>query len=542
VTQFPDLHGEAWQLFSIHGRWWKDAVLRFAMDDLAPGLREALSRRKEAVCALGYPVSLFNSSSGSELLPALLVTASWRIDDHHLVVEIGDTDPVVNPDWLKSVVAASVWKSDALLETLLPVGEEADLDSVTSRMRHALAKLSGGALVPGRLADELTLGHDGLRNCAAIFLPSDARFTQGTAADLGAMADWVEEEYRNSALHHLFSAKAGGDQPGSSPQSSIPLLPTLEMTERQYRAAALSLEGPITVTQGPPGTGKSDVVVTLLVSIFMAGETVLFASKNHQALDEVEERLSKLVGGHPVLTRGRDAEGDRDTNFLAALKELSAREPRTVSQPPAIGGVVAAAKAESSNRALRERRAKLEIELAEAIERALALEALGQPAATLPLGFWRRLYDRVASFARPWRRAPDGPLRDGARPAEVLSRIEVLRRDVAGLTNPTAIKADAPGTQRSDALAPFVERFAEFVTRMDSPTRQTLLARIKEMEFNGVNKSKKLLAEEARRCGIARFGRSARFRSPLAYLLSPAFLTMSSSTRLVSATSPRHCL
>ncbi len=497
VTQFTDRHGESWQLFTVPGRWWRDAVLRFSMDDLPAGLLEALFRRKETICALGYPVSLFNSSSGSELLPALLVTASWRIDDRQLVIELTDTDPVVNPDWLRAIASASVWKSDALLEALFPVGEEADLDSVTSRMRYALAKLAGGALAPGKLADELTLGHEGLRNCAAIFLPSDARFTQGTAADLDAMADWTEDEYRNSALHHLFVAKRGDEQPEPS-QSSVPLLQLRDMTERQYRAAAAALEGLLTVIQGPPGTGKSDVVVTLLVSIFMAGGTVLFASKNHQALDEVEERLSKLVGGHPVLTRGRDAEGDRDTNFMAALKELSASEPRTLPLPPDIDNVIAAAKAESRNRALRERRAELEIELAEAIERAHALEALGQPVATLPIGFWRRLYDRITGFARPWRRAPDGPLRDGARPAEIRRRIEVLRRDIAGLANPTTLQTTEEKLDRADALAPFVELFAEFVTRMDPPARQTLLARIKEMEFNGLNKSKRLLAEEAR--------------------------------------------
>jgi very-short-patch-repair endonuclease len=484
VTQFQDRHGESWQLFTVNGCWWRDVVLRFAMDDLPPGLRESLSRRKETICALGYPVSLFNSSLGSELLPALLVTATWQIDDRHLVIELGDRDPVVNPDWLKSVVSASAWNLDALLEALFPVGEEADLDSVTSRMRYALAKLAGGALAPGKLADELTLGHNGLRNCAAIFLPSDGRFTQGTAADLDAMADWTEDEYRNSALHHLFSARPSDKQPEPS-QSTIPLLQLRDMTERQYRAASAALECPLTVIQGPPGTGKSDVVVTLLVSIFMAGGTVLFASKNHQALNEVERRLSKLVGSHPVLTRGRDAEGDRDTNFLAALKELSASEPRTKSLPPAVESFVAAAKAESSKRALREKRSELEIELAECIERALALEALGQPLATLPIGFWRRWYRRITGFVQPRRQPPDRPLRDGARPAEIRHRIEVLRRDIEE-------KLDA------DALAPFVQQFAEFVTRMDLPARQTLLARIKEMDFNGVTKSKKLLAEEAR--------------------------------------------
>ena len=267
------------------------------------------------------------------------------------------------------------------------------------------------------------------------------------------------------------------------------------MTERQYRAASAALECPLTVIQGPPGTGKSDVVVTLLVSIFMAGGTVLFASKNHQALDEVEHRLSKLVGGHPVLTRGRDAEGDRDTNFLAALKELSASEPRTKSLPP-VESVIAAAKAESSKRALREKRSELEIELAECIERALALEALGQPLATPPVGFWRRWYRRFIGLVQPRRQPPDRPLRDGARPAEIRRRIEVLRREITHLGNATTSQV----TEKldADALASFVEQFAEFVTRMDLPARQTLLAQIKEMEFNGVNKSKKLLAEEAR--------------------------------------------
>ena len=34
VIQFPDRHGESWQLFSVNGCWWRDVVLRFAMDDL----------------------------------------------------------------------------------------------------------------------------------------------------------------------------------------------------------------------------------------------------------------------------------------------------------------------------------------------------------------------------------------------------------------------------------------------------------------------------------------------------------------------------
>ena len=287
VTQYPDRHGESWQLVAVSGHWWKEAVLRFSMSGLPESLREALSRRNESVCSLGYPVSLFNSPAGYEISPALLLSAFWRIEGDSLYIEVQDNSPVVNPDWLKWVASKSAWNSDALFEALFPVGEDPTLDAVASRMRHALAKLGGVVLSPANLAYELALAHDGLRNCAAIFLPVDARFTQGTAADLDAIAEWSEQEYLNSALHRLFSPNVG-DNESIAAEASLPLIQLREMTDRQFEAATGALNEALTLIQGPPGTGKSEVIVSLLVSIFMSGRSVLFASKNHQALDEVE--------------------------------------------------------------------------------------------------------------------------------------------------------------------------------------------------------------------------------------------------------------
>src|SRR5271166_173110 len=390
VTQFADRHGEGWQLFAVRGCWWKNAGLLFPTETLPEKFREALARRKENICALGYPILRFKTMDVVEFIPALLVTASWRIANDNLEIEVGDSNPVINPDWLKRICGATSWTEDDLTETLLPLGEDCDLEAIVSRIRIALARLGASGLSPASPADQLPLGHDGLRNCAAAFLPTDARFSQGTAADLYAMAAWPEEEFRRSALYPLFSDGEGdeGRQVPGDMHALIPLLPIREMTDRQFDAAQAALTGPLTVIQGPPGTGKSDVVVSLLLSIFMGRRTVLFASKNHQALDEVETRLSKLVGAHPVLTRGRDAEGDRDTNFLAALKELSASEPRRGTSPPQIDDLVAAAEVEASNRTLRKTRTESEIELAKLIERSLVLKPRGQPTEVPKLSFW----------------------------------------------------------------------------------------------------------------------------------------------------------
>jgi very-short-patch-repair endonuclease len=497
VTQFTDLHGESWQLFAICGCWWKNADLRFAMEALPEKFREALTHRKENICALGYPITVFDTTGVVEFVPALLVTASWRIANDELGIIVGDSDPVINPDWLKRICTATSWTADDLTETLLPLGEDCDLGAVASRLRHALAKIGGAGLSPANPADELKLGLDGLRNCAAAFLPVDARFTQGTAADLDAMAAWPEEDLRRSAVFALFS---GNERcPGlDDKRISIPLLQIREMTDRQFDAAQAALTGTLTVIQGPPGTGKSDVVVSLLLSIFMARQTVLFASKNHQALDEVETRLSKLVGTNPALTRGRDAEGDRDTNFLAAMKELSASEPRFGTSPPAIDDLVAAADVETSNRVLHKTRAELEIELANLIERSLVLEPAGQPTSVTKLSFWRKVLNFASKFIRHPAVSPDGPVREDALIGGIRRRIEFLKAKILALPKPEPATLYADATERTAAQLPIIERFAEFITQIDAFGRQSLLDRVKEMEFSGVTKSRKLLPDDAR--------------------------------------------
>ncbi len=72
-------------------------------------------------------------------------------------------------------------------------------------------------------------------------------------------------------------------------------------------AAETAMNGPVTLIQGPPGTGKSEVILTLIVSAIYSGRSVLFAARNHQAIDEVENRLADLVPDSPLLVRGRDA-------------------------------------------------------------------------------------------------------------------------------------------------------------------------------------------------------------------------------------------
>ena len=198
-------------------------------------------------------------------------------------MEVTEAEPVINPIWLDLVIGRSRWRKESLVEALVPSDDAGDLADVTNRLRSALATIGSSMLRPAQLAAELTVGAEGLRNTAGFFLPSDDRFTRGAERDLEAMQAWPEGVIRQTALGHLFAPRGDGPPAPRVPAGPMPL------TDRQYAVAASALRGPLTVIQGPPGTGKSEVILGLLTSIVLSGGSVLLASKNHQALDEVEK-------------------------------------------------------------------------------------------------------------------------------------------------------------------------------------------------------------------------------------------------------------
>ena len=63
-----------------------------------------------------------------------------------------------------------------------------------------------------------------------------------------------------------------------------------------------ALANPLTVISGPPGTGKSQVATAIVINAAIQGKTVLLASKNNRAVDEVERRVNGM-GSRPVLLR-----------------------------------------------------------------------------------------------------------------------------------------------------------------------------------------------------------------------------------------------
>lgn len=89
-----------------------------------------------------------------------------------------------------------------------------------------------------------------------------------------------------------------------SVNNEINILPIVPLNYSQKSAVeGILKKNPVTVISGPPGCGKSQVVLSVLLNSWAAGDSVLFASNNNQAVDVVRERLKPLEDVFPISIR-----------------------------------------------------------------------------------------------------------------------------------------------------------------------------------------------------------------------------------------------
>ena len=335
IQQFPDRHETQFQLFRASGNWWRDAALVSAEDAVPATLREALARRNDGVLALGYPLCVFVDEGVTTVVPALLIPARWAFAHGQWRVSVTDDAPSLNPRWLKAMARRTRQRPEVLAQRILGDDPAPALTTLVDTLARSLATHLAAPLRPGELAGECPTAQEGIHNAAALFLPDESSFTRAAADDIARMAAWEEGARRACALGGMLGAAPVADRSpgaGAAEPATRVVLNVDALSASQLEAATTALNAPLTVIQGPPGTGKSQVIVSLIATLAMTGHSVLFASRNHQPLDEVGERLAGLAPGQPFVVRTRDQGGEQDTGFVDILQRL-ADEPQQMPPP-----------------------------------------------------------------------------------------------------------------------------------------------------------------------------------------------------------------
>ena len=419
IVQAPDRHGQQFVLVAGRGAWWSGegglGRIEIAEGDVPPSLRQAMARRSRdgGPIAVGWPIAVQRRHGVASIVPVGLAGAEWRRLEDRYEVHLASDAMALNPSF---AAAAPGLSRTTAFDLLTDDGGAVGTAEMARRVRDALAGKLVGSLDPTRPALSLDAGLEGIHGALGLFLPTETTFTAGAARDLDAIAAWSPDRIASTALGAVLG------QGNAADVSEAPVLNPVPLTGDQLAAARAGLSSRLSVVTGPPGTGKSQVIVSVVASAVAAGRSVLVASKNHQALDALEERLTALAPGTPCLVRTLDPATSRDVGFDDVLRSLALADGGS-ARPGLPDGLLPrlAALDERRRDALRalEEEAMLRTRLAEHIER---LGAIG--ASPPPRRGWAA---RLAGWLRRRRPTAVTTLAPGADAGALRSAIEADR-------------------------------------------------------------------------------------------------------------------
>jgi len=270
-------------------------------------IRKLLGRQqrdtRKKVLWLGYPVSLrrVHSRKGWEgtFLEPLLI---WPQD-----AEAGELEFLPQPQ-INTRALGALTASENVLEDAAMLGDDLGLDAsdpppideLVTRLRDLRPEWDWKeTLDPASLRAVGSLrqiGDGGIYNAAVVVIADKSPFTAGLERELADLRH-VEDTAITASSLAVFLGAAGSESAAKGP-----LLEPAPLNAEQRIAVQQALSEPLTVITGPPGTGKSQVVTAILVNAAWHGLRVLFASKNHKAVDVVMDRVNGL-SPRPFLLR-----------------------------------------------------------------------------------------------------------------------------------------------------------------------------------------------------------------------------------------------
>ena len=119
--------------------------------------------------------------------------------------------------------------------------------------------------------------------------------------------------------------------PQRNPQTTPILTEVAELdplNASQRHACSFATDAHLSVVTGPPGTGKSRVVAHAMANAALNRQTVLFASKNHQAIEAVVPRLNACVEPDTLVIRLNRPFGEVAEDVLLQVLNVMFSRPK----------------------------------------------------------------------------------------------------------------------------------------------------------------------------------------------------------------------
>ncbi|OKK22734.1 peptidase C14 [Streptomyces sp. CB00455] len=211
-----------------------------------------------------------------------------------------------------------------LLARWQPTWQEGNGTQMVKAVRELLTELGVPELEPldlSALSERSVMDslRPGAHNAAVLLAPSGVErvATEALVDNLLQMSTRTGQ-IPGTALDALLTGGGNGDTSRETPFVVAPG----PCNESQELVISSAMTRPLTVATGPPGTGKSEVVTAVVTTALAAGQSVLVASTNNEAVNVVAERCDAISPG--LLMR---------TGNAAALEREAAKLERLLAQP-----------------------------------------------------------------------------------------------------------------------------------------------------------------------------------------------------------------
>jgi len=287
-------------------------VTEFLSSLPAPDTEESL--------VLGYPVYAYYDKRNGEPDISIIRPIFYFSIEHYLygsALKVKNDSPRVeiNLGWLDYAFKKNPTKKKAFLSACgfinrpKPIDEAPGLEGsepsptlemlvkvLACFMPHKIREPLDIHFIPDRKLDEPF--ESGIYNRAVGMLAQRTRYTATLLKELKAIGNAPSQELDRTALTSIFARKKDDDQKVNSFEICHEeiVLDTTKLNAEQRHAVASLLSYPVTVITGPPGTGKSQVVSSAAANARIKNQTVLFASRNHKAIDAVMDRMISNEG------------------------------------------------------------------------------------------------------------------------------------------------------------------------------------------------------------------------------------------------------
>ncbi|MBQ7609004.1 MAG: AAA family ATPase [Desulfovibrionaceae bacterium] len=293
-------------------------------------------RTSDAQLVLGYPIAIRTTKG---LVPSISLTSVFYFAltatfDGMLHLSIPDPEVQVCVKWLDEAFSSRKEKKLQFLGAcgLMSFGDESDKVLEPRNLGDLVQILSifqsdalQEELLPLQLSskDLPSLPEDGIYNRAVVMRARRTRFNGSLCQELKAIAEAPDDVLDGTALATIFPENTEDNCVLNASIVSEGIVPDyLSMNAEQRTAVASLLTKPLTVITGPPGSGKSQVIASLAAAIRLTGQSMLFSSRNHKAIDAVMQRVTN-DNGRDLVTRANSKENPSlNFTFAKAAKSL----------------------------------------------------------------------------------------------------------------------------------------------------------------------------------------------------------------------------